>query len=162
MKMNSCHHEYDLIAYRLNMLGQKERKLIEEHITGCEKCQRAMEIELEIDNELSRRMDPGNIEDVVLQRLRVYKEIKIRSWWQYPFRVFLNTLTGFAIGFGIWIFIGNQFNNISWLTDLINAAGNNISANTSIYISSGLGVVSLLGGVLIAFRKSLIRFVTEL
>ncbi len=155
MKMNSCPEKNELIAYRLDMLDHKERTLIEEHIAVCRHCRHAMEVESAIDKELSFKMDPGNIEDTVLRKLRVYRELRTRPWWSYPVYVFLNTLAGFGLVFGIWIFISNQFSDRSFsFPPLGNTAG--------VYIGIGISVAALLAGFSIAFRRNLGRIIRAL
>lgn len=153
--MSSCPGKNDLIAYCLGMLGQKERKLIEEHIAICQHCRQAIQVEIAIDKELSTRMDPGNIEDTILQRLQVYRELRTTSWWAYPLYVLLNTLAGFGLAFGIWIFIGNLIIDRSFSYPVL---GNNIDS----YIGIGLSVAVLLASFGFAFRRDFARIIRAL
>ena len=155
MKMNSCPDKNDLIAYCLGMLGQNERKLIEEHVAACVRCRQAIQVESAIDKELSTKMDPGNIEDTIIQRLQVYKELRITSWWAYPLYVLLNTLAGFGLAFGIWIFTSNIIIDRSFsLPVLVN--------NIDSYIGIGFSIVVLLAGFGFAFRRNFARIIRVL
>jgi hypothetical protein len=158
MKMNSCPSKSELIAYRLDMLSPEERKLIEQHIAVCPQCQHALQLEIEIDHDLGTLMDPGYIEDIVIRKLRVYSEMIVRAWWQYPLWIWLNTLAAFAIGFGIWILIVNtRFEYLSWLRTLTTALETDMSSTTIAYIICGLSIAFILANICFAFRKAIAR-----
>jgi hypothetical protein len=76
MKKNYCPQIEELILYRLNLLNSEEHRWIEEHLKTCQKCQREIKIEDEIEKELAIRLDPGAIETKVLRTLRFYKNCK--------------------------------------------------------------------------------------
>ncbi len=157
MKMNLCPDKERLIAYRSGILNPAEQKLIEEHITQCKKCQRELKIELEIDKCLSTAFDPGPIEDSVIQRLRLDREISARIWWSYPVWVFLNTLAFLALGLGVWVII-NQPYIISKLNDFVNL----LPKNSNAIIMNVISILFLLMSLAFSFRKKFLRYLIEL
>ncbi len=153
--MNSCPEKKDLIAYCMDMLDQKKRKLIEEQAAICQHCRQVIQFESAIDKELSTRMDPGNIDDIILRKLRIYKDLRIRSWWFYPLYVFLNTLAGCALLFGIWISVSNQLGDRSFSFPIL-------GDNTGSYIGIGISIAVLLAIFGFAFRRNLARVIRVL
>jgi len=158
MKKNCCPHEHELIAYRLNMLSPAERKLIEEHIAVCPRCRQAMQIELEIDEYLSTPMDPGTIENYVLQRVRAYQKTNAAaSWWQYPLGIVLNLLAGIALGLGIWTIFTTRFNTVAWMNEFLKSLNKSLNTDVEFYIMNGIGFLFLLTSFLFAFRKRIFK-----
>jgi hypothetical protein len=85
--MNSCQHAKDVIAYQLGSLDNGERKRFEAHLKQCPGCQKEIQIEGIVKEELSQKLEPGLIEQHVLANLRLRKSIKPRLSWLYIFRM---------------------------------------------------------------------------
>ncbi|OPX18536.1 hypothetical protein BXT86_00660 [candidate division WOR-3 bacterium 4484_100] len=157
MKMNSCPDKARLIAYRLNILKPEEHRWIEAHIAECKKCQQMLKVEIEIDNFLSTPMDPGPIEDSVIQRLHLYQRIVPSPRWLYPAWIFLNTLVFIAVGIAIWAVLRTQSGNIFWLNDFIDLLRKGLNYKLGAIIMNSIGLLFLLVSLIFAFREKFLR-----
>lgn len=73
MKMSSCPHSEKILDYRLGLLDRVEKGRFEAHLESCPVCQKELQIESAIDQELSEELKPGAIEHLVIARLRLLK-----------------------------------------------------------------------------------------
>jgi len=85
--MNSCQYAKDIIAYQLGLLDNGEKKRFEAHLKQCLACQQEMQLESLIKDELSHKLEPGQIEQRVLANLRLRKGIEPRLSWLYIIRM---------------------------------------------------------------------------
>jgi len=82
-KMNSCPHAKNIIAYCLGLLNKAERQQFEAHLEQCSACQQEIKLESVIEQELSRKFEPGQIEQYVLAAVRLHKAAEPRLSWLY-------------------------------------------------------------------------------
>lgn len=85
--MNSCPHAKNIIAYRLGLLNKAERQLFEAHLEQCSACRQEIKLESVIEQELSRKFEPGQIEQYVLAAVRLHKGAEPRLSWLYLIRM---------------------------------------------------------------------------
>ena len=157
MRMNSCPDKERLIAYRLNILKPEEHRWIEAHIAECKKCQQMFKVEIEIDNYLSIPMNPGPIEDSVIQRLHLYHWIVSSPRWLHPAWIFLNTLIFIAVGITIWAILRTQSGYIFWLNDFIDLLKKGLNYKLVAIIMNSIGFFFLLVSLIFAFREKILR-----
>ncbi|MGB3340350.1 MAG: zf-HC2 domain-containing protein [bacterium] len=85
--MSSCPHDKNIISYQLGLLDNEERKRFEAHLKQCPTCQQEMQLESIVKDELSHKLEPGQIEQRVLANLRLRKNIEPRLSWLYIIRM---------------------------------------------------------------------------
>jgi hypothetical protein len=85
--MNFCPFKKDIIAYRMGLLSGSKRTVFEEHLRTCTLCQQEIEIEGAMDEVLSERHDPGDIEVYILSRVRLLRNMQPKTSWTYFFKV---------------------------------------------------------------------------
>lgn len=105
--MNSCPHAKNIIAYRLGLLNKGERQQFEAHLEQCSACQREIKLESVIEQELSRKFEPGQIEQYVLAAVRLHKAAEPRLSWLYLIR--MGVFAGAMITMGLVI--------VPWILD---------------------------------------------
>ncbi len=151
--MNSCPKIDKLIAYCLNLLEPSEYRLIEEHLKVCSHCQQKIEVEKIIEKELSTPFEPGEIENIVLQEYKIYKEFKTTMGIKYLLGRLLNSLLVIAITacFGILL-------NIFWVKiypDIEKGILLKFTPETANLFS----MIFLFACLLFAFRKKVLKFI---
>jgi hypothetical protein len=87
MNMNSCPHSEKILEFRLGLLTGVEAQAFKEHCVKCPMCQRALQLELAIEKELSMELNPGFIEKYVRARVQAQHMTDMRSFWLYTVRV---------------------------------------------------------------------------
>jgi len=87
--MNSCPHNKDILNYILGTLDNTGRQEFDLHLKKCKLCQKELQIESLIAEELSESLQPGEIEDIVLARVRLLKDAKPDFSWLYFFRMII-------------------------------------------------------------------------
>lgn len=85
--MNYCPHADEVIDYTLHRLTGKKKSAFEAHLEFCSLCQRELAIEMAVGNELSVELQPGFIEQRIIERLDVYRQRDMRSFWLYSYRI---------------------------------------------------------------------------
>ncbi len=103
--MNSCPEKEILILYHLGMLDCDKKMMVEEHLKECLVCQKAVNIEMEIEKELSSEMDPDFIEEKIMRKIQIYKSLPKYYFWLKPLRVFLVSTTIFCLLFALYYFL---------------------------------------------------------
>jgi hypothetical protein len=98
MKMNFCPHSKNILDYILGTLERNTRHKFEAHLKKCKLCQKELQIESVIAAELAERLQPGEIEDRVLARVRLLKAAKTNSSWLYLFRMAIYTAAAIMLG----------------------------------------------------------------
>ncbi|MGB9721625.1 MAG: anti-sigma factor family protein [bacterium] len=151
--MNSCPEFERLIAYRLNLLADDERSLVENHLVECQKCQRKMAIEDEIDKELSVTFEPGSIEEKILTRLRLSRELKSKRSRFYTILTILNTILIVAIVLCLGIVINELWMNI--LPELHHT----IVHKDTLGIVNAVALFFLFACLFFGFRKSILKLI---
>jgi len=85
--MNSCPHAKNIIAYRLGLLNKAEKQQFEDHLEQCSACRQEIKLESVIEQELSRKFEPGQIEQYVLAAVRLRKAAEPRLSRLYIIRM---------------------------------------------------------------------------
>jgi len=85
--MSSCPHAKNIIAYCLGLLNKAERQQFETHLEQCSACRQEIKLESVIEQELSRKFEPGQIEQYVLAAVRLHKSAEPRLSWLYLIRM---------------------------------------------------------------------------
>ena len=100
--MSSCQHAKDIMAYQLGLLDKASSKQFEDHLKKCLVCQKEMQLQTIVREELSQELKPGMIEQRILANLRLRKSLKPRLSWLYIIRM---TIYGIAMMTGAFIII---------------------------------------------------------
>ncbi|MCX7705840.1 MAG: zf-HC2 domain-containing protein [bacterium] len=153
MKKNSCPEIDKLIANRLNLLADNERRSVENHLLDCPQCQKLMAIESEIDKELSLNFDPRNIEEMVLIRLRLIREFKPRQSWISPVLAILNSILIMVIVF----FAGILLTEI-WMK-VVQYMTPAFLTGKSVTLISLMSIIFLSISILFGFRKIGLKYI---
>ena len=103
--MNSCQQAEKLIDYLLQQLTEEEKREFELHLKSCEQCQRELQIENVIDNELSTEMQPGFIESRIRERLKLRQARDMRPLWMYVLRMVVYGLTASVVSIVLFPFL---------------------------------------------------------
>ena len=154
MKKNYCPHKKDILDYTLGILGDTAKQEFEAHLKKCKLCQKELKIESVIAKELSESLEPGEIEDGVLARVRLLKDAKPSLSWLYLFRMAIYagaatiTLLAFSSRFAIFFSKLNLGININILQEL-----NQILAS----LSSSY-VVAIIFGVFLVLLSSVFSY----
>ncbi len=100
--MNFCQHTKQIIAYRLGLLTEREKKEFEKHVQVCDICQRELKIESVIENDLSVEWQPGFIEERVCAHVRLREARGMRSFWLYALRMVIYGVVAGVIGLALF------------------------------------------------------------
>lgn len=103
--MNSCQQAEKLIDYLLQQLTDEEKREFELHLKSCELCQRELQIENVIENELSTELHPGFIENRIRARLQLRQVRGMRSLWMYVLRMVVYGVTASVVGVVLFPFL---------------------------------------------------------
>ncbi len=87
MNKNSCPHKEKVLELRLGLLNAAEAQEFEAHLDKCSVCQHELQLESIVEEELSKEMDPGFIEESIRARIRMQKDYGMRSFWLYALRM---------------------------------------------------------------------------
>jgi hypothetical protein len=122
MKMNSCQYTDKILFYRLGLLSKTEVQEFEDHLKACPICQREIQIESAIDNELSLELHPGTIEAHVLTRIQLHNIMGVHSFWLYILRIAAYGVVAVIFGFTLIPqlikFLSEEHFNIANLSEL--------------------------------------------
>jgi hypothetical protein len=91
--MNSCPHAEKIVDYQLQQLTEEEKAEFETHLKSCEICQRELQVEMVIENELSAELKPGFVENRIMARLKLRQARDMRPFWLYSFRMVVYGVT---------------------------------------------------------------------
>lgn len=125
--MNSCPHSENVIDYLLGLLSERENEEFKQHLQKCSVCQRELQLESAIENELALELQPGYIEEHVHARLKLRQEQSLRFSWLYAFRMGVYGVTAMVLAlflpplilkfpFGQQIDVATYFNGLAALT----------------------------------------------
>ncbi|MEO0095929.1 MAG: hypothetical protein ABIL44_12715 [candidate division WOR-3 bacterium] len=156
MKKNSCPDINKLIENRLDLLSDNERGQIEKHLLKCQECQKKVAIESQIDKALSTNYDPGVIEDKVLMKLKVMKEIEHKNSWVFSF---LTILYAFSV-IAFVLLVGFLLNKI-WLEAIPYISVALLKRETLTLINL-FSISFLIVTLLYGFRKSICRYISNI
>ena len=95
--MNSCQQAEKLIDYLLKQLTDEEKREFEVHLKSCELCQKELQIESVIENELSTELQPGFIENRIRARLQLRQARDMRPLWMYVLRMVVYGVTASVV-----------------------------------------------------------------
>lgn len=114
MKKNSCPEKEILSLYFLNLLEEKERIKVEEHLKSCEICLKEYQIEKEIEKNLIYEIEMPEIEEVLLKKLKIYKSLNEVSIFFKFFKVFLTSAAIISIAYAFYLMaLKIEFKNLS-------------------------------------------------
>ena len=154
--MNSCRHSSKVIDYLLGLLKPDEQVEFETHLENCSMCQQEMKLEAMLTDEFEETMDPGQIEHIVLAKLRLRREMNKGFSWGYAVKGVAYGIAAAVLGI---IFIPPI---LSALTRVLNQvipripqpefgwieSFNSIAAVFSnLYVVGGIGIAALIGSI---------------
>ncbi len=126
MKKNSCQYTEKIIAYRLGLLAAQEKEEFDRHLAQCAVCQRELQIESAIEQELAVELQPGFIEQRVRAQVQLRQAQRMTPFWLYALRMAVYGIVGCTIGLmviryvltfpGVQLDIAQGFNALSSLT----------------------------------------------
>jgi len=156
MKMNSCQYSDKVIDYMLGLLQPDQRKEFETHLAKCPVCQREMKLESMITTEFEKTMEPGQIEHVVLAKLRLRREMNKGFSWGYAVRGAAYGLAAAILGLVfipplLTLFITALSRIVSTIPQpqfgWIESFGSVAAVFSNPYVVGGIGVGALIGSI---------------
>jgi hypothetical protein len=159
MKMNSCQHSDKVIDYMLGLLPPEQHKEFESHLTTCSACRREMKLESLITSEFEKTMEPGHIEQMVLAKLRLRREMNKGFSWGYAVRGAAYGLAAATLGFvfipPVLSFLIRALNDMipelrfEWLGSFgwLESFGSISAIFSDLYVVGGIGIVALIGSI---------------
>jgi hypothetical protein len=151
----------------LGLLQPDQHKEFETHLASCTLCQREMKLEGLITQEFEKTMDPGQIEHIVLAKLRLRREMNKGFSWGYAVRGIAYGLVAATLGvifihpfLSVLIKILNQIvpmmpePQFGWLKSFewIESVGSITAVFSNLYVVGGIGVVLLIGSMVFSIR----------
>jgi len=86
----------------MGLLSDEKKAAFEEHLRTCTMCQQEIQVQGVMDQVLSDRFDPGNIETFIVSKVRLIKNMKPENSWLYIFQVGAYVAAATTL---LWIFI---------------------------------------------------------
>ncbi len=157
MKMNSCQHSSNVINYILGLLNPDEQIEFETHLEGCTVCQQEMKLEAMLTAEFEKGSDPGQIEHIVLAKLRLRRELNKGFSWGYAVRGVAYGVAAAILGIVLippvlsaFIRVLNQVipmmprPEFGWIESFDSVA----AVFSNLYVIGGIGIAALVGSII--------------
>ena len=157
MKMNSCPYSTKVVEYSLGLLKADEQKEFQTHLKQCAVCQREMKLEAVITDEFGKTMDPGHIENIVLAKLRLQRELNRGFSWGYAIRGIAYGMAAAILGIvfipPLLTFLINSLSHIvttipepqfGW----VESFGSITALFSNLYVVGGIGIAVLIGSII--------------
>ncbi|UCC11155.1 MAG: zf-HC2 domain-containing protein [candidate division WOR-3 bacterium] len=157
MKMNSCQHSSKVVDYILGLLKPEELLEFETHLESCTVCRQEMKLEAMLTDEFEKGMNPGEIEQIVLAKLRLRREMNKGFSWGYAVRGVAYGVAAAILGIVIippllsaLIRVLNQVipripqPEFGW----VESFGSVAAVFSNLYVVGGIGIAALIGSII--------------
>ncbi|HIE06133.1 MAG TPA: hypothetical protein EYP58_04960 [bacterium (Candidatus Stahlbacteria)] len=153
--MGSCQYRDKILDYRLGLLDAGDEKAFQVHLESCPICRKELQVESEIDKELSAELEPGAIEHLVIARLRLLKSADPATSLFELIRMGIYAAASIIGGFVILpIILKIPYKVLSLDFSIFSQLGNylNTFINTHIIIIGLVGVLFLISSTILSLR----------